>query len=436
MSRFTYFTARYATSIRPTLRTAAARKSWRSLSMAPSARFVAGAVHANQGPIHSTSSPSKLPPSSPPPLDSAAGDPVDSHLSPLEKYLVQLLEQSGGDGSKKGVSHPLSTPTAPQLQATSAASRTAGSPPALTQSQVRADDWSPGSMDDIALADFANALDDHVAAATTGRRSMTRSDDGEYDGVVAASDTEMAQWFASDPLANPSETDYTSLNGRTTATTTATHISTFPAGTGSTPLGHFMDTMLRMDAIETWLSQLAKSSTNLEFQRHLAELFALNQESTQATANPSATGGGGGLNLPERQSHIRPPKLSARLITGCLKQCQRTGLLNYILVIMDQIRQLGWSTYITLVTTEVYNTLLSILWESRTAAAWPRPLPATGLILRYLDEMLSYGTLANDQTREIMQRVLHDIDLEVPNVRLANQMKLQLYERLTRLGIA
>ncbi|KAJ1960944.1 hypothetical protein IWQ62_004039 [Dispira parvispora] len=367
---------------------------------------------------------------------------ADDTLSPLEKYLVDLLDQQ---------EHHLATPTktSPAMDTSKVSSlHMANSLPYVstqtlkwvkesgdadrsstrTQATKLTTDWTLDPTQDMALAEFSKSIKDPLTTAQAKERTASQ---GDLTASSPLFDDELYQWFnrevqqstssgasGSDtvppPVQSTPEIKTPQQPGPVQSATTL-----IPKPKLNTPLGHFMNSLLSMDRIETWLSQLSQAHTNIELRDRLAQLFAQPDSSA---------------DHPSPRSSLTPPRLGPRIVIGCMQQCHRMGLVEMIFVLLEQIRNLGLTKYLELMTTEVYNCLLRIIWDVRTRHHQLYPLRAPDMIIYFLNEMAAHGVVANDETIEILNQVLYFIDLEEPNTFLANNLKTKVLRLLKQLS--
>ncbi|KAJ1658842.1 hypothetical protein IWQ61_001991 [Dispira simplex] len=297
-----------------------------------------------------------------------------------------------------------------------------------TQAIKLTTDWTLDPTQDMALAEFSKSIKDPLTTAQAKQRTTSQG------GLAASSplfDDELYQWFnreVQQPASSgdsrsdkvlPSVQPIPEIKTQQQPDLARSTTTLVPKPMLNTPLGHFMSSLLSMDRIETWLSQLSQVHTNIELRDRLAQLFS----QSDTSADHSSPG-----------SSLAPPRLGPRVVIGCMQQCHRMGLVEMIFVLLEQIRHLGLTKYLEIMTTEVYNCLLGIIWDVRARHHQLYPLRAPDMILHFLNEMAAHGVVANDETIEILNQVLYFIDLEEPNTFLANNLKTQVIRLLRQLS--
>ncbi|KAJ1978143.1 hypothetical protein H4R35_002021 [Dimargaris xerosporica] len=351
---------------------------------------------------------------SPAKTDTTGSSPSSTQsLNPLEKYLVNLLEQQEQLAPTQDPYGP-GRPTGRQsLRPGANASRpaTENQLSSFGLDSVTASDsgWFNDSSDDFVLAEFSESLPDWSLAPAQNTSSVSLA-----QGLQSATE----------PLPS-APSMVVSPAPPTSAQVAASH----PAS--KTPMDSFLNAMLRVDLTNAWLSRLSSCATTRAVLDHIAPLLdraqqdELSSPATQASASPPTSLPP--LFAPRGTTQSPVPPLTPPVIVACVQQCHKLTRLDLALALLQQIRRLGLATYLRVINTEVYNALLSALWDARArpnaTALPPYPLSAVDIVIRFLREMAMHGVEANSLTANIVRQAIYDIGVEELDSTVATRLQ-------------
>ncbi|KAJ1976432.1 hypothetical protein H4R34_003982, partial [Dimargaris verticillata] len=334
-------------------------------------------------------------------------------LNPLEKYLVNLLEQQEqlaptpdpyvGPGRSAGRQSPRPVAFANRLATDNQLSGFGLDPMATSDSG-----WFNDSSDDFVLAEFSESLPDWSLPPASGTPSVSLTPNAQSVSKQLPSTLSPVSPMPSTPT-------------NRAASLTAS----------KTPMDSFLNAMLRVDLTNAWLSRLSSCASARATLDHIAPLL----ERAQQEPSPPATQTGLSLPTslppplfaPRGTSLSQIPPLTPQVIVACVQQCHKLTRLDLALSLLQQVRRLGLTTYLQVVNTDVYNALLSALWDARArpnaAALPPYPLSAVDIVVRFLREMAMHGVEANSATANIARQTIYDIGVEELDSTVATQLQ-------------